>query len=161
MSAYMVSKPHIDLLLSVAAFGPKDSRWDGGPRWGPDACLGFEQLAEIGQAMVDENLRSILSRYPDCHDNLEAIPGPIEQYWAVPYAHEERGIKLTPVEAIVAVRGYMYQACEHPEWPDSHVRQWCESLLLHLLSSLPGYGAAPWEWDEEEISKRRKCFRTA
>lgn len=39
---------------------------------------------------------------------------------------------------------YEYQACEHDEWEASKAARAIDGLRRQLLSSLPGYSAAPW-----------------
>ena len=88
MSAFIVSKAHIDALVAVALFGPTGCRaanWRG-PCFGDPARQATYCIAsEIGEMLVKENLSSIHSRYPDTAVNPRVTPGPVEQYWLEPY----------------------------------------------------------------------------
>lgn len=150
MSAYMVSKAHIDALVNVAVFGPKGtSRGQGG--WyavyygNPSRKADDHVMNQIGDMLVRENLSSIHSRYPDTIEKPEGTPGPIEQYWLNEYEFEYPQRTLTAVEALKAVSCYEYQSCEHPEWKNSDAASFCESLRHNLIGCIPGYSDAAWE----------------
>jgi hypothetical protein len=169
MSAFMVSKAHVDALVGVALNGPRDaeSRWEGGPRWAafdPRETHWQEQEwrqvalygtgncsvkpvapSDLGDLLVIENVRSITARYPDTLDG-EPMPGPIDAYWDAPYSYAP-GRRLTCAEALKAIDCYEYQACEHDEWADSEAKRFCDGLRASIVGVLPGYSAAPWEID--------------
>ena len=160
MSAFMVSKEHIDLLVSVIVQGPRgvSPRSFHAPYFN-GSTVGPEMANDIGDMLVRENLSSIHSRYPDTIDRPEDTPGPIEQYWMTPYEYTEHHYRMTVVEALSAIACYEYQSCEHPEWDKSEARQYCESLRRSLVGCIPGYQDAPWEWTEETIQKHRAIAR--
>lgn len=157
MSAFMVSKEHIDALVATALHGPTDNGKPGGygqRRWyppiSPTACgqeqpVRAENASELGDLLVKENLSSIHYRYPDTIDNPDSTPGPCEQYWLTEYAFPPRTKALTIVQACKALAGYEYQACEHPEWRSSAAREFCNEMRDRLVSCLPGYDEAEWE----------------
>lgn len=153
MSAFMVSKSHIDALVHAAYFGPRDLR--GLPQSGRwckpqfEGChnWGFERMNDVGDMLVMENLSSIHARYPDTLADPEGTPGPIAQYWQQLYEHETPPRKMGVVEALKALDCYEYQSCEHPEWDKSEAFEFCRSMRHSLIGCLPGYDAAPWEWD--------------
>ena len=69
MSAFMVGKEHIDVLVSLAVNGPSPSTLN----WRSAGCAPYfggspasqDRADEIGDALVLENLHSIHARYPD------------------------------------------------------------------------------------------------
>jgi hypothetical protein len=153
MSAYMVSKIHIDALVHASYFGPRDMRglrqsgdWHK-PQFKGCHNWGFEQMNDVGEMLVKENLSSIHACYPDTLSDPESTPGPIAQYWQRPYKHKTPTRKMGVVEALKALDCYEYQSCEHPEWEKSEAFEFCRAMRNSLIGCLPGYDAAPWEWD--------------
>jgi hypothetical protein len=55
------------------------------------------------------------------------------------------------IQALKLIACYEYQSCEHPEWPKSDAKDFCDSLTRALVRVVPGYDAAPWEWNEQEV----------
>lgn len=157
MSAFMVSKEHIDRLVATALHGPTDNAKPGGygqRRWHPISVtndfqrfevIDTETASRLGEMLVKENLSSIHSRYPDTIDNPENTPGPCEQYWLHEYTFPPQTKSLSVVQAFKAISCYEYQSCEHPEWSTSDAREFCISLRDLLVSCLPGYDEAEWE----------------
>jgi hypothetical protein len=155
MSAFVVSKSHIDALVHAAYFGPRDVHalpQQSGHWYKPNfrGCQNWalDQMDEVGEMLVKENLSSIHARYPDTVTDPEGTPGPVEQYWLQRYEHEMPKQKMGVVEALKALDCYEYQSCEHPEWETSEAFRFCRSMRHSLIGCLPGYDAAPWEWDE-------------
>ncbi len=157
MSAFMVSRHHIDLLIRVALEGPKDNHKPGGygqRRWyAPrlsysEGELKQERANAAGALLIQENLNSIHARYPDTIENPKGTPGPIEQYWLTEYVYEWPERHLTAVEAFKAISCYEYQACEHEGWENSRARRFCIEFRECLIGTLPGYEQAEWEYDE-------------
>lgn len=167
MSAFVVSKAHIDALIRVGLEGPADratrypgNGWSGvywfdpqsGPR-GVSRQLTHEIADEVGAMLVLENVRSVQYRYQD--GSLDNLPGPTSPYYTNPYAYPLHGTgpirigqaprRLTAVEALKAIDCYEYQSCEHPEWHGSEARRLCDALRQRLIGALTGYDEAPWE----------------
>ena len=155
MSAFMVSKEHIDALIAIIARGPKGynpHRWGDFMMWSRIADLSSvtidEQLNELGDLLVRENLSSILHRYPDTIADPDSTPGPREAYYLQLYRFQMPRRMPTIVEALKLISCYEYQSCEHPEWEVSVAHKVCSRLTHDLIGCLPGYEAAPWKWDE-------------
>jgi hypothetical protein len=113
MSAYIVSKAHIDFLVQAALAGPSDGvgwstraeaqfSWHHDDRWhrlDPSADVGDEQPAAIpglnsieivgpsvlGQRLLDECVASVHHRYPDTDPDDGDLPGPTNAYYMGPY----------------------------------------------------------------------------
>lgn len=148
MSAYIVSKKHITMMVETAMDGTKEC---AGPNWKLFALRlppGVYDANSLGQCLIEENLKSIHARYPDTVTDPTNTPGPIKQYWHKPYKHPNVVLeKLTAVVALKAIACYEYQSCEHDEWNTSEVKEFCDRLRHKLINALPGYDAAPWGID--------------
>jgi hypothetical protein len=113
MSAYVVSKVHVDFLVQAAISGASDSvGWtrnsEPGFSWHhddrlhrldlaaevgderPAAIPGFNPIelvnpSVIGQRLVDECVASVHARYPDTDPDQGDLPGPTDAYYMGPY----------------------------------------------------------------------------
>jgi hypothetical protein len=157
MSAYMVSKEHIDILVMTAIYGPAEAsdrnRWY--PAHGYSIAVSPQTADELGAALIAENLASIHARYPDTITNPQNTPGPAVRYWESAYKFPKVGHigkPLPALDAIGAVRSYTYQSCEHHGWETSDVKRFCASLIDNLISYVPGYDRVPWRFDEPIVS---------
>ena len=159
MSAYIVDPAHIDVLLSVAINGPKESageRWTGpytyellgGPDTGP---VTSETADRAGQALLAECVASVSHRYSE---PLGDLPGPIPNPVPEQYEWTDFGRLLTATETFLAISGYEYQSCEHPGWWDSGANHFCHRFRSELITCLPGYGAGEWGWTVEKALAR-------
>jgi hypothetical protein len=108
MSAYVVSKPHIDLLVQAAIAGPSDGHgWKiGGEPFSyyhdserhaveigaePGERSVWGELvgpSVLGQRLTDENVTSVEGRYPDTNADRGDLPGPCDAYYMGPYVFE-------------------------------------------------------------------------
>ena len=175
MSAYVESKEHIDVLVALARQHsiPYGFTWWEHPLTGEETLSGLNDIRRhltygddwdvVGQMLTNENVRSVSYRYDadpwaEEPDGSPALPGPVEAWYLVPYRWTNPQVDITPVEGLAAIKGYEYQSCEHPGWHRSEAYSFCQSLREVLVSKLPGYDAAPWSWDAEEIAKRSKVY---
>jgi len=121
MSAFIVCKEHVDALVTLAV------------RHG---LVPEGDESKIGAMLTRENRKSVNYRYS------ERIKAPAYTFRAslrVP----------TAVEGLKAIACYSYQTCEHRAWERSQAFKLCRQLEHELISILPGYDAAPWEWFAE------------
>src|SRR5437879_998359 len=105
MSAWIVGKDHIDLMVSAAL------RMVG---WNPKYVNVAETADLLGQRLWEENHRSINHRY----NEGEETP---EYHWT-PVAELDEGAELRGevlVQVVHNAHCYEYQSCEHPGWKDS------------------------------------------
>lgn len=107
MSAYVVSKEHIDHLVQAALVGCVDTEgmWDehgefgwvhdgehshlygrGDGRADGSICEALTP-SQFGQLLLNENVRSVEGRYPDTSAEAGDLPGPDAYYW-LPYVFE-------------------------------------------------------------------------
>ena len=147
MSAFVVDKDTIDLLVAAAArvFELKGETLE------PHAA------DRLGQQLWDENVRSVAYRYsgagrtvcygadfaertpdtdtwdlPGTYTRETIAPG-IEldvPQWKTPYTYAPAEISREALED--ATKSYRYQSCEHPEWEDSFAATFAEKLLAAL-----------------------------
>lgn len=165
MSAFVVSKDHIDAMVALAikpgnirftwyASDPDGVEWTGDHEaYARDLQAihregRLDRAHEIGRMLAFENAASVLYRYPD-HDNSEYVPD-----WTTDgsYRYPGNTRRPSPVEGLKIISCFEYQSCEHPGWKDSEARRFCEALRHELINRLPGYDEAPWEWNVQPIT---------
>ena len=136
MSAFLVSREHIHVLVHAALHGSWNLKrgsefsiyTSGGTRY----VFTFEDENCLGQILETENLRSVNFRY----QTADAIE--------VPYEYKTPRGQHTPIQLIKAIHCYEYQACECNDWKDTVAYAFCHTLEQKLIQQLPGYDAAPW-----------------
>lgn len=154
MSAFVVSKSHIDALILLGLRLPYPSasplRWSRSyDKWDtPTTCqLTHETLHEVGQMLIDCCVESVSARYKDsAHDGL---PGPCDEYYKRRYEWEAVTVTPSAVQGLKLISCYEYQSCEHEEWKASEGRSFCQALRGKLITELPEYTASDWEHSPE------------
>lgn len=151
MSAYIVSKKHIDAILSAEL----NRRVDYPLSWywsGARHELNKATANTVGGMLWQENVESVATRYPN--DKPGEWPGPcgltmveVMAYSFEPIRVGNANVYIQPIEALKALDGYEYQACEHDEWKESEAKAFCEAMRKNLIRRLPGYEEAKWSWD--------------
>lgn len=121
MSAWIVSKKHIDLLVTAALSAKYMTA--AGP-------VGDDPSA-LGLMLWRENHFSVNSRY-----NETRMP---EGYKFTRFPG-----KIDPVVVLKQIACYEYQSCEHDGWKTSDAFKFCQALTSEMINALPGYEAAPW-----------------
>jgi hypothetical protein len=173
VSAWVVSKLDVDLLVKLALEGPSDgeeawalggdafSWWTGTTRVkalrsdalpdGPDQM----RPSTFGAMLQDECIASVRYRYNG--ESLDSLPGTIDEAWrrGEPYEYTDPGYRMTIAEAFKLISCYEYQSCEHPEWGDSQAKRVCDALKDRLGMKVPGWNAAPWGWSPGQVAQRR------
>lgn len=167
MSAFVVSQHHISALVNAAevyaryercAFrwhhndteyelvhaGGNDDEWTDHNPWG-NIHRRTMTPQTLGQALLDECIRSVFHRYEDC-ETVAELPGytPDLTERGATYKHNPM-VNVRPIVALKAIDCYEYQSCEHPAWESSMAYAFCDSLRRALVRDLPGYEDAPWE----------------
>ena len=115
MSCFMVEREHVEYMLKAAqALSRAQVAWYHGGQWHYMPAGDSDRANEIGQMLWDENLRSVLYRYPDCaSDN---VPGKCGEVYDNFYMDGALGWhSFRPVQVLKAVACYEYQACECPD----------------------------------------------
>ena len=126
MSAYIVSKDHINAMLDAAmAIRYKPFSWYHNEE---RHILDDKTVNQVGQMLLDENVKSVSCRYED--STITNMPGAINAEWLIPFEYQIRPFEIpTGLQAISITRCYIYQACEHPEWEVSNAKAFCEALI--------------------------------
>ena len=140
MSAFIVTKAHISAMLQAALAHCPYMYWKNQGLAGSD-------LDQVGQMLLDQCVASVRYRYEDSPP--EDLPGPTNLEWTTPYNWDPMGRVPSALEALKLVSCYEYQSCENPEWEKSEAKEFCETLRIQLISALPGYEEAAWEWRGE------------
>lgn len=144
MSAFVVSHTHINALVSYAV----DARISYYSRQAETRIPITANNAEaIGQILLDENMRSVCARYPDC--GPENAPGSIGESVNA-YTFKRFRCPITAVEAIKACHCLSYQSCETDDWEQSIAHAILDAIQSHATHHVPGYDAAPWGIDGEK-----------
>ncbi len=156
MSAWVVSKTHIDLLVTAGLVLPGRAVVNSNLNWysqGPNphhlGTLDHTNADEVGVMLWAENYRSVDKRYPGADDKGD-LPGPEGFTGATTLTYQHTMIPgvIDPVVVLKAIGCYEYQSCEHDEWPTSPAFAYCRALEKHAIQLLPGYDAAPWGFDD-------------
>ncbi len=139
MSAWIVSRQHIDVMVDAAI---------------RSGLVEASQADEVGRMLWKENLVSVAYRYPRDKDGKR--PGPtdfrdadVDTYTFTPLPKEIVDVwNLNPDAALAKTVGcYEYQSCEHPGWRDSPACA-LSSRLCELVREHDGYGdCIPWGWE--------------
>ena len=151
MSAWIVSKHHVDAMLTAAlsrrVAGPHHGVlrfWTGDLSW----SVTRETADEIGEMLWAENVASVARRYGG--DDVSDLPGPVELSREA-YHFDQLPGDVEPVKVFKILDCYEYQSCEHGGWRASPALAFCDALRRACCRSLPGYEAAPWGVDDREV----------
>lgn len=155
MSAYVVSKRHVDLMVkaALAARGQDDRlRWwtvDGEtgeytgwrelyptPRAQVVDGFSFSTPSELGQMLLDANVRSVLHRYREEGDAEEDDP--------IPYVYEDGLNALTPGQVFRAIDTLDYQCCETDDWQRTETYSFLRSLRKAYCDRVADAENAPY-----------------
>lgn len=119
MSAFTVTKAHIDVLVNLAF------------KYG---LITGAKTMKTGQMLWDENYSSVNYRYQ--LDNF-----------APRYEFTAARVEFAPVAVYKLLECYIYQSCEHSGWERSEAQLLCERLkeLLGVNPHDPHYDRMPWE----------------
>jgi len=136
MSAWIVSKGHIDVLVTAVK---EHGEWS----------LSNDAL---GRLLWNENLESLKYRYPNDGDGQRPGPNGFRDNDVNTYKYRTPSAELlTPVAQLKLAESYDYQSCEHPQYQDSAARQIVRSLINTLKVGVSEdseeYEDAPWGFD--------------
>lgn len=150
MSAFIVSKEHIDYLVHAAL--AVNATWRGFSYFheGTWHKVDHKTADATGRMLWAENVASVSHRYWGAEP--DELPGPvgvdretIAMYTCPPLSQK----RFNPVVALKAIDCLDYQSCEHDGWKTSAAFAFCDYLRGALISMLPGYDDAPWEIDAD------------
>jgi hypothetical protein len=124
MSAWIVHRDHLDLLLTAAI------DWN---------VITTDQADETGRMLWKKNLTSVAHCYP--HDRDGGRPGPddfrdrdVDTYRYQPYPG-----RIDPDVIQAAAASLRHQSCEHPGWNDSPAAHWVNQLRRLAADRIPAY----------------------
>ncbi len=158
MSAWIVDKVHIDLLITAGLVIPNRNVGNSKLRWYRDRTyteLDHTNADAIGVMLWSENFKSVEDRYPN---EVGELPGAEEGFDAahvLTYKHRRIHGDLDPVVVLKAIGCYRYQSCEHDGWETSDANLFCEALTVECIHALPGYNEAPWGFDDPAFFTKR------
>jgi hypothetical protein len=133
MSAWIVSKRHIDYLVTAAV---------------ANEIVPYSKANETGRMLWKENLLSVAYRYP--RDGDGGRPGPASFRDAHVDTYEWEPMPILSGNALgKTIACLSYQSCEHPDWEQSEAH----NLLVRLrpAEDTTARGkeeeeATPWGW---------------
>lgn len=124
MSAWIVSRDHLDLLLTAAV------AWD---------LTAAEQADETGRMLWKENLASVAYLYPADRDGDRPGPLGFRDRDVDTYRFRCYPGRVDPEVVATAAASLAYQSCEHPGWKASTARQWVTRLHEHASTRIAAY----------------------
>lgn len=154
MSAHLVSKAHIDALVTAGLWKGRRGesplpamRWvfpAGSELPGAEGCQLVDVTAGgVGAMLWAENRLSVNYKYG-------------EDEWEPAYVFEQLPGTVDPLVVLKAINCYVFQSCEHPGWWESEARTFCDILQERMIRQLPGYDkAAGWEISDRLVFTRR------
>jgi hypothetical protein len=153
MSAFVVSREHIDALVTAAldatprrVGAPIAWYWPAIDRAEDNTATlrakryeaRREEASRIGAMLWATNVHSVNHRYD-------------EDDWEDVYEYRRHPFDLSPVAILKAIDCYEYQSCEHDDWPTSEAHAFCQALRRAYIHLLPGYDTADWGiWGTDE-----------
>jgi len=147
MSAYVVDRNHIAYLVTSAIElarlnGCNSFRWTGPDGERNELAPGDKRGANrAGQMLWDENIRSVLYRYPQ--DTRETMPGPIGEDFK--YRHDFQAVwEFNAAAVIKSCHCWAYQTCETPDHENTAAWAFVDALQRAAASHVQGYSSAPW-----------------
>ena len=147
MSAWLVSKKHIDIIITAALFANRGNtfRWYFEGKWRE---LRLDNADEIGQMLINQNADSVGTKYESTPST--ELPGDIDNA-ILPYHYSRPAGDVTAIQAVKLINSYQYQASETGDWLKTESFKFTQSLKETLITMLKGYDEAPWQ-----VNPRRK-----
>jgi hypothetical protein len=148
MSAFMVSKTHIDVVVTLAERAGLLSFLDA-PEWPGNGRMTPDQL---GRALWAANAASVAARYPD-----DPVMAPDQAEIA---AYTWRQVAAGPMAALKAIHCLRHQCSSisvfSQTWQDLTLR----TIERAAIERLPGYREAPWSIEDRAPVAPYRVIRT-
>lgn len=108
----------------------------------------LESPEKLGTSMYKMNLEAVMLRYSDCADNLDMVPGPIDENGHhKPYKYSYTGCQSNKIQVFKSIDCYLYQ-CDEGNVSNNELYKflsWYRSHLANLIvRSLVLYEKAEW-----------------
>ncbi len=97
---------------------------------------------EQGQALRDENIRSVLYRYPQTTKQTAPGASDKESVFCEADILSIGEDTFDPVKLLKSITCLEYQSCEHDEWDQCQAKQYLDGLRAAAVRMLPGWNAA-------------------
>ncbi len=153
MSAWIVYPDHVSYLVACAL----DLAPDGFLTFGDGCLLTPETMDEIGQLLMNENVRSVGYRYD--RDTFEELPGPVDKTGILSYRHIELTLPFDPIVLLKQLDCYAYQACECPDWLETDAHAFCQVVRVLAEAKLPPslrhYEQSRWSSSSHQVPAYR------
>ena len=147
MSAYICNPAHFAALAVFAV--DRDSAIH---EWRDSSPL--ETAKNVARGLALENIRSVTNLYPNDGDgNRPGYTGTDAEIVAEAealtevYLYDIERRSLPPVAILKMCNCYDYQSCETADWCDTQAHCQIDWIADAAVAELPGYDAAPWEYD--------------
>lgn len=124
MSAWIVNRDHLDLLLTAAL------EWD---------LITGEHADATGRLLWKENLASVAHRYPADRDGHRPGPNGLRDRDVDTYQFRPYPGRVDPEVVAMAAASLIYQSCERPGWAVSDARHWVTRLREQATARIPAY----------------------
>jgi hypothetical protein len=124
MSAFVVSREHIEYLVSAGV------KHGAGYTWNGKYVLVSDWTTRIGQLLWDENVKSVNARY-----RLQDKAGR--------YVHRTTA-EIDAAQALKLANSLAYQSCEHSGWGMSEAFAVLNGLKNAAIEHVAGYKGAKW-----------------
>lgn len=137
MSCYVVSHDYINGILTASRYGgncPRSYYFGGHSR----RIRNREH--EVGQILLDENIKSFDYRYKEQYKD-EYAGMEVFKYRSLP-------VTFKPAEILGMLDCLEYQSCEHPEWEKSEAYAIIQAIRSEMISEIPGY-----TWQPESLKQ--------
>lgn len=119
MSAWIVSRAHIDALVQVLC----------------ESETVVQDPNEVGRVLWAENLKSVAYLYSGDGDGDRPGPTDFRDADVTTYVYRRPSAKLTRHDQLVALDCWDYQSGDHPSFQDSDASRWVAALVERLKAS--------------------------
>ena len=152
MSAFLVDRAHIDLLVFAALrfevrWQRTETQWKHGVALHLTPRVTFETAEKVGRMLWRENVRSLRFRYPDHKLRAPRYLFDANALVRLDVWLARPADRKLYAEILKAVHCYDYQSCEHDGWGKSEAFRFCahlETVLPLKLGDTKEYEVAPW-----------------
>jgi len=146
MSAWIVTRDHIDLIITAAL------SWEAAVP---------EQADMLGQMLWRENAASVAYRHPDNPNSDPSGPATFRDRDAATYTFTPYPGRVDPDVVAIACDSLAFQSCEHPDWQGSQAKAWLMRLIRVASDHSGEYAARYGRIDpERQPAGRRDWYWT-
>lgn len=137
MSAYVVSNAHLNAIVNFAyiKFRREPVLY---PPSGFRPSVDCSQPTELGQILLDENVRSVNYRYNETRETE-------------PFKHNLSLTLVSLEQFFSCIACLEYQSCETNNWPETEAFHILQGLKDKAIRLLPGYDKTKWSLDDGDL----------